>query len=156
MSPPPTTTPPPTPTLLREVVRCGSECGSLYTNTVQQARDSTARRPVCTCKLQCADLPCGYELPFFGEPICKCGRNLISHGGRRQNGRITYGNGAWWPTGSKSPSTTPSPRHDASTNLAGGIRLAATPYAAEPPHPPQFPRDPGLCVYTPSTDASTT
>ena len=41
--------------------------------------------------------------------------------------------------------------------LACGIRLVAAPYvAAEHPHLPQFPRDPGVCDYTPSTDAPAT
>ena len=131
-----------------------TDSGSLDTNTVQQARDFTARQPVR--KLQCAGLPCGYEWLFSGEPIWKCGGNLIAHGGRGGYGHITYGNGAWWPTGSKSPSTTPSPRHDASTNVACGIRLVAVPYAAQLPHLPQFPKDPGVCDYTPSTDAPAT
>ena len=131
-----------------------TDSGSLYTKTVQQTRDYAARRPVR--KLQCAGLPCGYELLFSGEPIWECGGNLIPHGGRGGYGHITYQNGAWWPSGSKTSSTTPSPRHERIANLAYDIRLVAAPYAAQYPHLPQFPRDPGVCNYTPSTDAPAT
>ena len=63
---------------------------------------------------------------------------------------------AWWPTGSKTSSKTPSPRHERVANLAHGIRLVAALYAAQHPHLPQFPRDPGVCDYTPSTGAPAT
>ena len=46
-------------------------------------------------------------------------------------------------------------KHDASTNLARGICLVAASYAAQHSHLPQS-RDPGVCDYTPSTDAPTT
>ena len=144
----------PLPPLYSVTALLGVRVGTRLSVLSKEVRDSVARRPVR--KLQCAGLPCGYEWLFSGEPICKCGGNLIPHGGLRQNGHITYGNGAWWPTGSKTPSTTPSPRHDASINLAYGIRLVAAPYAAQHPHLPQFPRDPGVCDYTPRTDAPAT